>query len=233
MANIHLRSVVSKMLPDSIRDRVRPIGHKVLGLMNSGRIARSIKNCRDNNQPLRIIVGAGSDLYDGWIATDKYVLDICSPESWSLRFERDTIDAMLSEHVLEHLSLDENRIALSSAFRYLKSGGRFRIAVPDGNRRDPVYRADVAPPADGHKMLFHLKSLSALLEDTGFIVNPLEYFDDDGKFHAVDWKSEDGHIRRSVRYDRQVNFRRGDLFFTSLVVDAVKPDRALPNTGPQ
>jgi predicted SAM-dependent methyltransferase len=223
MAALHFRSTVSAILPGSLRDRLRPIAHRALGWMSSAKVARAIRECRGGDRPLKIIVGAGNDAYPGWIATDIYVLNICSPESWSLRFERNSIDAILSEHVLEHLSPEENRIALSSAFVHLKSGGRFRIAVPDGNRKDSVYRTDVAPPADGHKMLFELKSLSALLEEAGFIVEPLEYFDEDGEFHALAWSSEDGHIRRSVRYDRQINFRRGDLFFTSLIVDAVKP----------
>jgi predicted SAM-dependent methyltransferase len=223
MANLHLRSTLSGMLPGTVRDRLRPVGHKVLGLMFAGKAAKAIKNCRDNKLPIRIIIGAGSDRYDGWIETDKYVLDICSPENWALCFEPSTVDAILAEHVLEHLSLEENKIALSSAFHYLKPGGRFRIAVPDGNRKDAVYHADVAPPADGHKMLFDLKSLSALLEEIGFVVKALEYFDEKDEFRAIEWKSEEGHIRRSVRYDRQENFRRGNLFFTSLIVDALKP----------
>jgi predicted SAM-dependent methyltransferase len=223
MTALHFRSTVSAILPGSVRNRLRPIAHRALGWMSAGKVARAIRDSRDGKRPLKVIVGSGNDSYPDWIATDIYVLNICRPESWSLRFEPDAIDAILSEHVLEHLSLEENKIALSSAFIHLKSGGRFRIAVPDGNRKDPVYHADVAPPADGHKMLFDLKSLSALLEEAGFIVKPLEYFDDGGEFHAVEWKSEDGHIRRSVRYDRQIQFRRGGLFFTSLIVDALKP----------
>jgi predicted SAM-dependent methyltransferase len=82
---------------------------------------------------------------------------------------------------------------------------------------------EVAPPKDGHQLLFTLESLTTMLQEAGFQVRPLEYFDSDERFHAVAWDSADGHVRRSVRFDRQVAFRRGDLYYTSLIVDAVKP----------
>jgi predicted SAM-dependent methyltransferase len=211
------------MVPLAFRDQLRPIGHRMLGLLSAGKLQKAIQENRKNGRPLKIVIGAGSAAYDGWISTDVYVLDIRSPENWAVYFERGSIDAILSEHVLEHLSLEENRSALSSAFYHLKPGGRFRIAVPDGNRLDAVYRTDVAPPADGHKMLFDLDSLSSLLEGVGFIVKPLEYFDKNEEFHAVDWNSADGHVCRSIRYDRQEQFQRANLFYTSLIVDAVKP----------
>jgi YD repeat-containing protein len=64
-----------------------------------------------------------------------------------------------------------------------------------------------------------------MLQDSGFQVNPLEYFDAEGQFHATAWDSADGHVRRSLRYDRQEAFRLGDLYYTSLIVDAVRPLR--------
>jgi predicted SAM-dependent methyltransferase len=195
----------------------------VRGLLATGELDAAIRRFRENGLPLKIIVGAGNARDERWIATDIHVLDICSPKNWARHFEPNCIDCILSEHVLEHLTLEQNHVALAAAFRHLKPGGRFRIAVPDGNRRDEFYRADVAPPADGHQVLFDLKLLTTLLEEAGYTVRPLEYFDDSETFHAVEWSSEDGHVHRSARYDRQENFRRGDLFYTSLVVDAFKP----------
>jgi len=210
------------MLPGPIREGLRPIRDRVRGLLATGRLDGTIRQVGENGLPLKIIVGAGSAWDKNWIATDVHVLDICSPKNWARYFGADSIDAIFSEHVLEHLSFEQNQVAVACAFRHLKPGGRFRIAVPDGNRRDAYYLKDVAPPADGHKMLFDVKLLTAMLEDAGFSVGPLEYFDEDENFHAVEWNSEDGHVRRSVRFDRQENFRRGNLFYTSLIVDAVK-----------
>jgi predicted SAM-dependent methyltransferase len=223
MANLALRSTVSGLLPEAVRRRLRPIGFGLLGLVASGRLKKAVQMCQASARPLKLVIGAGVAAYDGWISTDVYVLDIRSPENWERYFRPESIDAMLSEHVLEHLSLEENRVALKSAYNYLKPGGRFRIAVPDGNRRDPFYHTDVAPPADGHQVLFTVASLSALLTEIGFNVKPLEYFDEQEAFQAFDWNSDDGYIGRSIRYDRQEPFKRGDLFYTSLIVDAVKP----------
>ena len=66
-----------------------------------------------------------------------------------------------------------------------------------------------------------------MLERTGFEVRPLEYFDADERFHAASWDSADGYVKRSVRFDDQVAFKRGDLYYTSLIVDAVKPASTL------
>jgi predicted SAM-dependent methyltransferase len=194
--------------------------------MASGRLKRAIQACEATARPLKLVIGAGLLAYEGWISTDVYVLDIRSAEDWARYFRPESIDAMLSEHTLEHLSLDENRVALKLAFDYLKPGARFRIAVPDGNRRDATYSTDVTPPGGGHVVLFNLASLSSLLREIGFEVKPLEYFDEQEKFRAFDWNSADGHIGRSIRYDRQQNFKRDNLFYTSLIVDAIKPANA-------
>jgi predicted SAM-dependent methyltransferase len=223
MANVNYRSIASRVLPGPVQHGIRLIRHKMRGLLSPRELKAAIEKRRVNNQPIRIIIGAGRSSHDDWLATDVCTLNICRPDDWAAYFVRDSVDAILSEHVLEHLSIEENRIVLKSALIYLKSGGRFRIAVPDGNRRDAYYLADVAPPSDGHKVLFNLRSLTALLREVGFVVEPLEYFDDNEKFHAVEWNSSEGHISRSVRYDRQENFKKGGLFYTSLIVDAFKP----------
>jgi len=42
-----------------------------------------------------------------------------------------TCDVLYSSHVLEHLSLEDLRIALANVFSLLKPGGIFRLVVPD------------------------------------------------------------------------------------------------------
>ena len=170
--------------------------------------------------PLRVMLGAGPYQLDGWFQTDKDLLDVTSPEDWSILFTPDSIDSLLSEHMLEHLSEDEARTALAECYRYLKPEGLFRLAVPDGYRRDPAYVKEVAPPNDGHKMLYNIDSLSGLLQSVGFQTTPLEYFDAQEQFHATAWDEKDGMILRSVRFDTQQTFQRDGLFYTSLIVDA-------------
>ncbi|HET8782746.1 MAG TPA: methyltransferase domain-containing protein [Pyrinomonadaceae bacterium] len=154
--------------------------------------------------------------------TDKELLDVTSPGDWQALFDPESIDVLLSEHMLEHLSERECKIALAQCYKYLKPGALFRVAVPDGYRRDPAYVAEASPPKDGHQVLFNVHSLTNVLERAGFETTPLEYFDVHERFHCHPWNTEDGFIRRSAGNDRQEAFRYGDLFYTSIIVDARK-----------
>ena len=58
------------------------------------------------------------------------------------------------------------------------------------------------------------------LERSGFTVQLLEYWDENGNFHFVEWADDAGHITRSKRYDERN--QNGALNYTSLIVDAKK-----------
>lgn len=183
--------------------------------------------CRTST-PLKVVIGAGATEFPGWISTDRESLDVTVPQSWKHLFRSESIDRLLAEHIFEHLDETECRNSFRECFRYLKPGGLLRIAVPDGHRRDPAYVAEVSPPKDGHKMLFTVEILRGLLEGEGFQVTPLEYFDASEKFHHVQWDPADGMVRRSLPFDIQEAFRIGPLRYTSLIVDARKPDPSRP-----
>ena len=176
----------------------------------------------NNANPLRVILGAGPIRFEGWFQTDIDLLDVTSADDWSILFKPDSIDSVLSEHMLEHLSENEGRTAVGECYRYLKPGGLFRVAVPDGYRRDAAYVKEAAPPNDGHQMFYNIDTLSALLGSVGFKTTPLEYFDAQERFHAITWDENEGMIRRSVRFDTQQDFQRDGLFYTSLIIDARK-----------
>lgn len=175
------------------------------------------------SHPLNVILGAGPVNVDGWISTDADILDVTSTRGWRKLFSLNSIDRLMAEHVMEHLSDTECTVALRECFRYLKKGGLLRIAVPDGNRKDSEYIEEVSPPKDGHKLLFTVDDLVARLNRVGFEAMPLEYFDVSDQFHSHPWAEADGLIRRSIRHDRQERFKRGTLYYTSLIVDARKP----------
>jgi predicted SAM-dependent methyltransferase len=173
-------------------------------------------------KPLNLMIGGGQTAYDGWIFTDRDFLDVTQPDQWAALFAPDTIDRILSEHMLEHLSESQAETTLRACHRYLKPGGLLRLAVPDGYRRDAAYVAEAAPPNDGHQVFYNIDTLTSLLSSLGFTVTPLEYFDANERFHARPWDESEGMIMRSVRFDTQKDFQRGDLFYTSLIVDARK-----------
>lgn len=93
-----------------------------------------------SSTPLRIIIGAGEQNWQGWIATQKEQLNLLSPEDWEISFHSRLADAFLCEHVWEHLTELEGRAAAKLCYKYLKPGGYLRCAVPDANFPDPEYQ---------------------------------------------------------------------------------------------
>lgn len=185
-----------------------------------GLLIGSLRREARRSDPLNVVLGSGETRFDGWLATDQHVLDVRVLEDWSALFEECSIDRLLAEHLFEHLREDECLESFRLCYRYLKPGGRLRVAVPDGFRTDPEYIEEVLPPRDGHQCLFRVDTLSALLAEAGFRTEPVEYFDVDGCFRSRPWSSRDGHIHRSA--PRAPEGGLGDLGYTSLIVDALK-----------
>ena len=179
-----------------------------------------------NIKRLNIILGAGNTKFKNWISTDYPVVDITDSLTLANYFEPSSIDALLAEHVWEHLSEQDAFIGITNCFRLLKSGGYFRIAVPDGFHCDQEYIDNVRPGgkgagADDHKILYNYKILSKLLLKVGFKVKLLEWFDEKGEFHFENWSESDGLITRSTRFDMRNKIHPTQ--YTSLIVDAIKP----------
>jgi predicted SAM-dependent methyltransferase len=187
-------------------------------------IFRLLRAVRKPN--VKIVVGA-SDIFDtGWVPTDMDFLNLLVDSDWQAFFKRDTVAAILAEHVWEHLSPEQGELAATNCFKYLKPDGHLRIAVPDGFHPmreyiEHVKIGGIGPGAHDHKILYNYKVMTALLQRVGFTVKLLEYYDEDGQFHESAWKSEDGHIHRSKNHDKRN--ATGVLNYTSLIVDAVKP----------
>ena len=176
-------------------------------------------------RPCRVVIGAGGHSDADWIPTDNDVLNLLKPKDWSRLFEPAAIDALLAEHVWEHLTLEEGVVAASLCFRYLRPGGYLRVAVPDGLSPDPEYIESVRVGGSGagakeHKVLYTYKILQDVFEAVGFKVVLYEYYDQQGRFHCSEWDPQDGTIRRSKRFDRRN--KDGVLRYTSIVLDAKK-----------
>ena len=135
------------------------------------------------------------------------------------------MDVIFAEHVWEHLTDEQTRLANDNCYRFLKKGGRLRLAVPDGNHPDQDYIDYVKPKgqgwgADDHKILYDYRLMTSRLEKSGFKVRLLEYWDEDGKFHFNEWSNDYGRVKRSSRNDSRNS--GGELKYTSLIIDAVK-----------
>lgn len=182
------------------------------------------------SDPCRIVIGANKKPRGDWILTEIYNLNILKENDWRRYFTEGTIDALLAEHVWEHLTPDEGKTAAQLCLRYLKPGGYIRVAVPDGlfpsaDYIDFVRPGGVGPSADDHKILYTYKTLSTVFELAGLEVELLEYWDEHGKLHSSDWDPEDGMIMRSRRFAKHA-FRchNGEEHnYTSIILDARKP----------
>jgi predicted SAM-dependent methyltransferase len=177
--------------------------------------------------PIRLSVGAGGIVHSGWISVDQCDLDVTCRDSWERFLGTARANAILAEHVWEHLSPADALAGARNCLRFLEPGGHFRIAVPDGFHPDPAYRRAVEPGgtgegADDHRVLYDCETLTALLQEAGFHVRLLEYFDRDGRFHFNEWDPAEGMVRRSSRFDRRNDSR--PLTYTSLIADGVAPD---------
>jgi predicted SAM-dependent methyltransferase len=176
----------------------------------------------------RIVLGSGGEgiEYPGWAITDKALLNIVNRDNFARYWKPNSRLAFLAEHVWEHLTDGEAKKANSNCFEFLQTGGRLRLAVPDGFHPDHSYIEYVrpggaGPGSDTHRMLYNYKMLCERLRETGFEVILLEYWDENSTFHFQEWSSEDGHIIRSKQYDPRN--QDGVLRYTSLIIDAIKP----------
>lgn len=187
---------------------------------------RELKRALQDIPVKKIIVGASDTQLEGWVPTNKGALNLLLNRDWAAYFKPNSLNAILAEHVWEHLSPEEARIASMHCFRFLKPGAYLRIAVPDGLHPDPAYIDQVKPGGSGsgsddHKVLYTHKTLSNLLESVGFEIRLLEYFDEDGEFHYSEWSPDDGMITRSSKFDRRNAVMPNA--YTSLILDALKP----------
>jgi predicted SAM-dependent methyltransferase len=146
---------------------------------------------------LRVNVASGPALVEGWVNVDlnpafEGLLYLDATQRWPLPDE--SVDAINSEHFIEHLSLEEGQAYLSEAVRVLKPGGVMRTSTPSLRgiidayiEADPTilakYRERVQPVGVdarnhaelvnnnfyewGHRHIYDVESLTEELERAG------------------------------------------------------------------
>jgi predicted SAM-dependent methyltransferase len=209
----------------AILPALRKVGERLLDRVRRHR-QKALLGKQLKMRPCRLVVGAAGISESGWIPTELDLLDLLKPEQWAAYMPADHLDAILAEHVWEHLAPADATIAARTCYRFLRPSGYLRVAVPDGLHPDRDYIDWVKPGGNGpgsddHKVLYNYRSLKKLFEEqAGFNVKLLEYFDEQGQFHCEDWDPADGKIVRSQRFDERN--AGGSLKYTSLILDAVK-----------
>jgi SAM-dependent methyltransferase len=147
----------------------------------------------------RLNIGCGYNVLPGWMNVDLAGGrrgTIYMDATRRLTLPNDTFDAVLCEHLIEHLPEADGRHLVEEILRVLKPGGRVRIVTPDleslarlcTSPPDPAgsrYLAFVAElhrrpkitPGDalnyifyeyGHRHIYTIAKLRKVLEETGF-----------------------------------------------------------------
>jgi len=97
-------------------------------------ICSATAGCGTPDPGLRLHIGCGTNVLPGWFNIDRVsrapgvVTDI---DVTSLPFPDGSVTAVLAEHVFEHFSFTEERLAWREIARVLRAGGELVIEVPD------------------------------------------------------------------------------------------------------
>ena len=147
-------------------------------------------------QNLRLIVGNGGRKHvepwfrnHNWATTEsEWQLDISDPCAWLRVFGKTTsvLDALVAEHVMEHMTPMAVLSTAATAYYALQPGGNFRIAVPDGHYPNASnelggYGTSFAP----HRVSWTHLTLPDVFRRVGFHVEVREWCDTDGAWHAT------------------------------------------------
>lgn len=107
--------------------------------------------CYEEQSKLKKLhLGCGRTPLDGWINTDIYInesikyLDV----SRIFPFKGETFQYIFSEHLFEHLNVDQGISMLNECYRILEVGGKIRLSMPNleflirmyNNPNEPLYR---------------------------------------------------------------------------------------------
>lgn len=86
-----------------------------------------------DNEVRKIQIGCGTNFLEGWLNTDlKFSDKILFLDAGAIfPLESDSFDFIFSEHMFEHLKVEQQLNMLSESYRILKKGGIMRIATPN------------------------------------------------------------------------------------------------------
>ena len=203
--------------------------------IRDSRSARLLRRQIESNDRIRLALGSNSHCTDGWIAAGCDHFDLVDSASWSCFFQKSSVDAILAENVWEHLSRLEGKIAARNCFQFLRPGGYLRVAVPDefhpSQQSQDQLRRGGERRAESPCVLYNHHSFAEAFLSIGFRVRLIEFFDHEGVFHSNQWDVSKGLVYRTLLFDER-NITQ-PFAYTSLVLDAAKPDSATMGLVPE
>jgi len=187
--------------------RANPSGHdKNRCVYNKLYLERILNQKKDGQGTTRLNLGCGGKKIDGYIDVDIIETphtDEVFPMN-KIPYTDGSIEAIYSEHSLEHLSHNESREAIQEFGRVMKSGGELKLFIPDFEEccrkyvtslnnelingipsrdwyRYTIYgyqqnANDVTGDQQYHKTGFSKNEIVNLLEDSGFVIDYCENY---------------------------------------------------------
>ena len=172
---------------------------------------------------MRLNINNDNILYNDWENIQFKKWNLAAPGEWEDLYESDSIDAILAENIWEYMSCEEGLEAVKNCYKFLKPGVYIICSVPDKNFKNEWYQNIMkfgGLDHSEHKANYDYKTFKDLFEQSGFTVKLLEYCDEDGDFHYVEWDKADGMISRSYRFHKTNNM--DSLKAVSIIIDAKK-----------
>jgi len=178
---------------------------------------------------LKIVCGASNTRYSDWISLNVDVLDITKKNQFDFLFKKKSINNILLEHVIEHLTPDDFLNFLEIAKNYLKDGGAIRVAVPDKNHPSFYVRNLTGingsePGADDHKAFYNIDDFKEISAKIGYKLIPVEYFDNYGKFISNNPTFDNGYISRCSK-NYKGRFTDNKIEFNKLIESTSEENR--------
>lgn len=131
---------------------------------------RRAKQLSTSGSPLRLHLGCGDTYIEDWINIDLARPGRKQDLDWDLRhglpFPDSSVEAIFSEHTLEHLALDAALVLFKECAQTLRPGGIMRISVPDLEYHVRQYSISSDQPQSG----------AVRLLTPALILNELFYF---------------------------------------------------------
>ncbi|TCP56497.1 putative SAM-dependent methyltransferase [Tamaricihabitans halophyticus] len=130
-----LRRLAKHAVPVQFRGKARFLVTDALTPLARAR-ARQLLREHATGEDFLLHIGSGGEHKEGWVNLDLAGDPVELP--WNLKrglpFPDATVDAIFSEHLLEHIPLPGVAQTLAECHRVLKPGGTMRVGVPDAGQ---------------------------------------------------------------------------------------------------
>jgi predicted SAM-dependent methyltransferase len=213
------KNAVRMILPEASR----PLLHRLLTRAMAPQQRRRARLLA-RNSPLRLDLGSGESPIPGWVNVDLvgHRPDLAWDLSMPLPLAEGSVEAIFTEHLLEHLPPTTALDLIRECYRLLAPGGTLRVGVPDAGAYLRAYNGDgqgfieEARPGRPTRLLAVREVFQEHGHRSAYDFQTLALFIEAGGFRGVDRRAA-GESRIQPCPDSE--HRRGE----TLYVEGVKP----------